>query len=564
VSLTKSANVPANGLRRLDFALKAARITVSPTSVQSFQPYGSTRRTTLTVTNTGSAPATVDMLERNGGFDILSRTGAARVEQKVAGGKASTAMRGVKAGAPPSHSSTTSATDAWSAIADYPDVVYDNSAATLGGKVYSFGGGIDTGMEATAFVYDPAANAWTPLPDMPHGRAKPQLAATGGKIYVLGGWASSGTPVAAVDVFDPATGTWSTVAGATNPAPRAAAGVGVVNGKVYLVGGCVDDSCTPSANTVVFDPATGTFGTGTAYPQDVAWGSCGGISTRLYCAGGSGDADFSNGFVYDPGSNDWQPIADMPLDLWGSAGSAAGGMLVMVGGVTGGSTAITNRVVTYDPAANTWSDGPNALFTVYRGAGSCGAYKIGGSPSPFVGSADSEVLAGLEQCDEASDVPWLSTSPSSFTLNAGKSRAVTVTLTATADAGVAQPGKYTAQLALRTETPYAVPNVDVEMNVSPPPSWGKIQGNVLGAACSGLVGVKAIVRLNLLPDQVVGYTLHADSNGRYEFWLPKGNYQIIVAKDGWVPEATTVKIEAGIVRNTDFVLDPDPPCPSGV
>ena len=88
VSLTKSVDVAANGLKRADFALKAARITVTPTSVQSFQPYGSTRKTTLTVTNTGSAPATVDMLERGGGFQILRQTGAARVEQKVPGGKA--------------------------------------------------------------------------------------------------------------------------------------------------------------------------------------------------------------------------------------------------------------------------------------------------------------------------------------------------------------------------------------------------------------------------------------------------------------------------------------------
>jgi len=565
VPLTKTANVAANGLKRLDFALKAGRITVTPTSVQSFQPYGSVRKTTLTVSNNGSAPATVDMLERNGGFQILRQTGAARVEQKVPGGKASIAARGVKVTGSPSHATVNSATNAWSAIADYPDDVFDNAAATLGGKVYSFGGGIDTGMEDKAFLYDPAANAWTALADMPSGRAKPQIAAVGGKLYVLGGWSPGGEPVATVDVYDPAAGTWSTVAGATNPAPRAAAGVGVVDSKIYLVGGCVDDTCTPSDDTVVFTPATGAFSTGAAYPQDVAWMSCGGISTRLYCAGGSGDADFSNGFSFDPGANAWSPIADMPLDLWGSAGSSAGGLLVMVGGVTGGSTAITNRVVTYDPATNAWSDGPNALFPVYRAAGSCGAYKIGGSPSPFVGSPDSEVLAGLEQCDEAADVPWLSTSPSSFTLGAGKSRTVTVTLTATAAAGVNQPGKYTAELGLRTDTPYAVPNVSVEMNVSPPPSWGKVQGHVLGQSCSGQVGVKAIVRLNLLPDgSGVGVTLHADASGAFAWWLPKGNYQIIVAKDGWVPEATTVKIEAGIVRTSDFMLDADPPCPSGV
>ena len=87
------------------------------------------------------------------------------------------------------------------------------------------------------------------------------------------------------------------------------------------------------------------------------------------------------------------------------------------------------------------------------GAASCGAYKIGGSPTSFVGSNETERLGGLELCDEARDVPWLSADPTTFTLAPGASRAVTVTLTATAAAGVDQPGKYTAELGLRARHP---------------------------------------------------------------------------------------------------------------
>jgi len=559
--LSKSATVVANGNKRADFALKSARLVVSPTTVQAFQPYGTVRKTSVTVTNTGTAAATVDLLERSGSFEILRKQGADLQVVKLTG-KASPAMRGTASGTVPARSAAPNA--AWQAIADYPDEVFDNAATTLNGKVYSIGGGIDSGLENKAFVYDPDANAWTALPDLPTGRAKPQVAATGGKIYVLGGWSPDGDPVTTVDVYDPATGAWTTVSGAVNPAPRAAAGVGVAGGKIYLIGGCVDDTCTPSDDTVVFDPAAGAFSTGPAYPQDVAWISCGGISAKIYCAGGSGDADYANGFGLDPVAG-WSPIADAPLDLWGSAGSAAGGLLVLAGGVTGGSTAITNRTVAYDPATNTWSDGPNTTTTVYRGAGACGAYKIGGSPTSFVGSKGSENLPGLADCDEVTDVPWLSETPATFTLAAGKSRTITVTLTATAAAGVAQPGKYTAQFGLRAQTPYPISPVNVEMNVSPPASWGKIQGTVAGLSCSGThVGVKAIVRLNLVSDPTVGYTLHADASGAYAWWLPKGTYQIIVAKDGWVPQATVVKIEAGIVRTSDFLLESDPPCPSGV
>ncbi|GAB3857033.1 hypothetical protein GCM10029963_54440 [Micromonospora andamanensis] len=106
--------------------------------------------------------------------------------------------------------------------------------------------------------------------------------------------------VATVDVFDPAAGTWSTLPGVTNPAPVAAAGAAVVGGKVYLVGGCADATCTDSDGLVVFDAATGTFSTGAAYPHPVSWLACGGIGASVYCAGGTGSTEYTDAYRYDP------------------------------------------------------------------------------------------------------------------------------------------------------------------------------------------------------------------------------------------------------------------------
>ena len=229
--------------------------------------------------------------------------------------------------------------------------------------------------------------------------------------------------------------------------------------------------------------------------------------------------------------------------------------------MTAASTAITNRSVAFDPATGAWQNLPNAAFTRYRGAGACGAYKIGGSPSSFVGSAETEYLGGLELCDEARDVPWLSTAPASFTLAPGASKAVTVTLTATAEAGVAQPGAYTAELGFGSDTPYPVSSVPVEMNVSPPTTWGKIQGTVVGETCNGTtVPVKATVRVNLVGSPGTGYTLSSNTAGAYAYWLPKGKYEVIVAKDGWIPEVQRLTISAGFVSTLNFNLDPVTPC----
>ncbi|WP_410645942.1 carboxypeptidase-like regulatory domain-containing protein, partial [Amycolatopsis sp. lyj-346] len=99
------------------------------------------------------------------------------------------------------------------------------------------------------------------------------------------------------------------------------------------------------------------------------------------------------------------------------------------------------------------------------------------------------------------------------------------------------------------------------MNVSPPPNWGKIQGTVRGEPCTGdPVPVPATVQINLVNDPETGYTLSADDQGRYALWLPRGRYDVIVARDGWKPESQRLRISAGLVSTVDFTLDPVHPC----
>ncbi|AGL15204.1 S8 family serine peptidase [Actinoplanes sp. N902-109] len=554
-ALSKSVTVVADGARKTDFALKAGRITVTPTSIESHQTYNTTRTTTVTVTNTGSAPADVEVFERPKGFEALRNPGTAAVSVPMKG--LTTAATGASYAATNPKPGTRAA-DAWTPIANYPTAIYDNAAATVGGKIYSVGGGSSTGNEKKAFVYDPTAATWTALPDLPTGRSKPAAAAVDGKLYVLGGWSADGTPVATVDVYDIAAGTWSTLPGATNPKPRAAAGLGVTGGKIYLIGGCTAGTCTASADTVVFDPATASFSTAAAYPHLVSWTGCGAIGDKVYCGGGAnGTTYYKDTQVFDPAANAWTAAADLPKDVFGAQATAAGGLLLLAGGAVDQASALSSQTIGYDPVADAWLTLPAMAQPRYRGAAACGAYRIGGSPEPFVGSADAALLDGLGDCEADGDVPWLTPDPVTFTLAAGKSRTLKVSLAATAAAGVPQPGTYTAQLGLKTGTPYQVPAVSVEMNVTPPTGWGKQQGTVTGTSCAGVVTpLKATIRLN----GTTSYTLIADGQGTYAWWLPKGTYQVIVAKDGWIPEVTSVKVSAGFVRTTDFDLEPVVSC----
>jgi subtilisin family serine protease/N-acetylneuraminic acid mutarotase len=558
--VTKDVTVVANAARKADFTLTAGRIAVTPASIQSHQPFGTTRSTTVKVTNTGSAPAQVDLLERAGSFDLLRRAGAKLAEYRLPGGASK--ARGGASGGTAVTAAAPAVDPAWAPAKSYPTAIFDNQAVTLDGKVYSIGGS-DSVTSNKAYVYDPGADTWTALPNLPNGRSQPSVAAVAGKIYAIGGW-GGGDPLASVDVYDPAAGAWSTL-GAVNPAPRAAAGTAVVDGKIYLVGGCVTGLCPDSDNLVIFDPGSDTFRTGAKYPHLGSYIGCGGIGGKVYCAGGSTDQSFSDTYSYDPQGDGWTRLADMPLDLWASQYAAASGLLVLVGGITDDFSTVTNRAVAYDPTTNAWTQLPNAAAPAYRGAGSCGQYKIGGRSPANTAQANVEHLGGLDLCGEGADAPWLATSPASFTLAAGASKTVKVTLTATPEAGVTQPGTYTAAVAVKSDTPYAAPTVGVEMSVSPPPSWGKLQGTVTGVSCAGVsTGVPATVRVNLASLPYGGYTLRADNQGRYAYWLPKGRYQVIVAKDGWVPEVQTLRVEAGFTATLDFSLEPVDACPSRV
>jgi N-acetylneuraminic acid mutarotase len=556
----KAVTVVADGTVQADFALTAGRLTVSTTSIEAFQTLGQTRTTTFTVTNTGSAPAKVDLLERTGDFTILRMAGAQAKTLKVPDGisKGWKPFKN-KAGGPTVGASQV-IDAAWTSLPNTPQPISDNAAVNLDGKAYSVGGGSGTGNEKKAFVYDPVAGAWATLPDLPTGRSKPSAAAVNGKVYVFGGWDGGGAPLASVDVFDPNANTWSTLA-ATNPAPRSAAGVAVAGGAVFLVGGCTDANCADSADTVRFDTQSGAFSTVAPYPHNVAWMSCGGISDKVYCAGGASATSFTDGFTYDPAANSWSPIAAMPVDLWGSQEAAASGLLVVAGGIANNSTVITNRTVAYDPASDSWQELPTATFPRARGAGACGVFKIGGWSGAFTPAPESERLDGLAQCDQTADVPWLTETPTSFALAAGKSTTVTVTLTATQAAGVDQPGDYTAQIGIRSNTPYSVAPVGVTMHVLPPASWGKFQGKVTGTSCAGVTaGVPAYLRISSVSTPDLAWSVRANGDGNYAIWLPKGNYELIAAKDGWAPQSKRTRLAAGFVVAVDFALVPFNPC----
>jgi N-acetylneuraminic acid mutarotase len=241
----------------------------------------------------------------------------------------------------------------------------------------------------------------------------------------------------------------------------------VLDGKLYVVGGCADACGTTDGS--VYNPATDTWSQIAPYPVPIAWTSCAGLAGKLYCAGGT-DANGDNltdAYVYDPATDTWSTLRDMPTPLWGASYAGADGMLVISSGVTTGS-ALTNQAVAYNPQTDTWSALPNVDTATYRGAGALGFYKIGGSTSGLSPTTAVEYLPGYA-VDSGADVPWLGESSTQLTVRAHQQVTITVTMDARAAQSITRPGDYAAELVFGSSTPYYVAPVAVSLTVNRSP-----------------------------------------------------------------------------------------------
>lgn len=188
---------------------------------------------------------------------------------------------------------------------------------------------------------------------MPSKRGSAVAATVNGKIYVIGGAAlhpgsseSAVQPtrphrsVDTVEEYDPKTDTWSERA--SMPTARNHAAVGVVNNKIYVIGGRLGSAFvfTASNTNVVeeYDPAIDQWGLVKArMPSARSGGAWGVRNGRIYVAGGEHQdgllmAAFRALEAYDPVTNTWAELPMMPIPRHGLAGAVVGDRLHLASG----------------------------------------------------------------------------------------------------------------------------------------------------------------------------------------------------------------------------------------
>jgi N-acetylneuraminic acid mutarotase len=145
---------------------------------------------------------------------------------------------------------------------------------------------------------------------------------------------------------------------------RSECGLASVDGKLYLLGG---DG--PVMAVEVFDPATSTWSKKAVGPvvmhhfQAVSLGKKVYVLDAFYHGSFPNQDPAPNAYSYDTETDSWQQLAGLPADRRRAGAGAAEyrGKLYLVAGIKHGHSSGTNNLFDeYDPKANTWTALPDA------------------------------------------------------------------------------------------------------------------------------------------------------------------------------------------------------------
>jgi N-acetylneuraminic acid mutarotase len=171
------------------------------------------------------------------------------------------------------------------------------------------------------------------------------------------------------------------------PTPRNAFGAAVVGGKLYVAGGWMTDPRCPdpvggcwSSAFEVYDPKTDRWATLPDMPtprNEMAAASVGG---RFYAIGGGTPTGITGAVEeYDPATNSWRARRAMSAPRWSSSAAVVDSKIYVFGG---------GVLDVYDPRRDTWTTKapmpPPVRYWLAAAALEGKVYAIGGTDNPYV------------------------------------------------------------------------------------------------------------------------------------------------------------------------------------
>jgi YVTN family beta-propeller protein len=230
------------------------------------------------------------------------------------------------------------------------------------GKVLFAGGSDGVNALSSVELYDPSANLWSAGPGMQTPRIRATATVLGdGRVLVFGGQQDNlGTSSATAEIYDPASNHWTAVGSMNIPRSYHTATL-LADGRVLATGG--DNAPAPNndpyqlyeLSAEIFDPATGLWTTvAPMHIRRVGHVALALNDGRVLVAGGANYAQYeSTAEVYSPSLNVWTTVESMSTQRYAGAGQQLPDGRVLITGGRFFSPQRSSEI--FNPQTNTWS-----------------------------------------------------------------------------------------------------------------------------------------------------------------------------------------------------------------
>ncbi len=230
----------------------------------------------------------------------------------------------------------------WSQAAPLPLAIHHANVAATSDALYVLGGmqlnGFSFASIGDSFVYSPQNDSWTSLPSIPQGfeRGSAAVGVLGNRIVLAGGLGDD--PVASVIAFNLDTETWETDLPSL-PTPTDHHVGAVVGDVLYAIGGRTGGISTIKDTVVSLSLGADAWQERAALPTARGGAAVGVVGGRILVVGGEGNPDevsgvFSEAELYDPSTDSWTPLPDMEVPRHGMGAAGIGDTLYVPGGAT--------------------------------------------------------------------------------------------------------------------------------------------------------------------------------------------------------------------------------------
>ncbi|XP_071947341.1 influenza virus NS1A-binding protein homolog [Antedon mediterranea] len=221
--------------------------------------------------------------------------------------------------------------------------------AEIDGKLIALGGYDRGECRNTVEMYDPVSNQWASLAPMTLPRGRFEVGVIHGKVYAVGG-SNGHAELKQCEVFDMDTNKWKRI---TNiQSERHSSGATVLNDKLFVVGGTSGGKGLRTCE--VYDPSTNAWSFIAPLVQGRSQVAVISLQGRMYAVGGSDSWLCLNSVeMYNPENDEWQIITHMKSNRRGAGLCQYDGKLYVFGGSDGSN--VLNTVECYDPENDEWT-----------------------------------------------------------------------------------------------------------------------------------------------------------------------------------------------------------------